>query len=81
MNRQAALKQPVPPHLDRNVHKGDRAAKRLRIFLRNRIHALGLRTGQVIDLSDVRLRIREQRGDHTGDIFHCDRRSLALAEW
>ena len=26
VNRQAALEQPVPPRLDRNVLKGDRAA-------------------------------------------------------
>jgi hypothetical protein len=44
------------------------------------VHVLGLRTGQVIDLSDVRPRIREQRGDHTGDVFHRNRRRLALAE-
>ena len=29
------------------------------------MHVLGLRTGQVIDLADVRLRIGEQRDDHT----------------
>jgi hypothetical protein len=44
------------------------------------MHVLGLRTGQVIDLADVRLRIDKQRGDHTRNVFHCDRRSLAVAE-
>ena len=29
------------------------------------MQVLGLRTGQVIDLADVRLRIGEQRGDHS----------------
>src|SRR2546426_1045182 len=80
VNWEAALEQPVPPGLDRNVLKGDRAAKRLRILLCKEMHVLGLRTGQVIDLADVRLRIGEQRGDHTCNVFHCDRRSLALAE-
>jgi hypothetical protein len=46
VNRQAALEQPVPPRLDRNVLKGDRAAKRLRIFLCIEMHVLGLRAGQ-----------------------------------
>jgi hypothetical protein len=44
------------------------------------MHVLGLRTGQVIDLADVRLRIGEQRGDYTCNVSRCDRRSLALAE-
>ena len=80
VNRQAALEQLDPPRLDRNVLKRDRAAKRLRILLRIEMQVLGLRTGQVIDLADVRLRIGEQRGNHTGNVFRCDRRSLALAE-
>jgi hypothetical protein len=80
VNRKAALEQPGPPRLDRNVLKGDRAAKRLRILLCVEIHVLGLRTGQLIDLADVRLRIGEQRSNHTCNVFRCDRRSLALAE-
>jgi hypothetical protein len=36
------------------------------------MHVLGLRTGQVIDLADVRVRIGEQRGDHTCNVFRCD---------
>jgi hypothetical protein len=44
------------------------------------MHVLGLRTGQIIDLADVRLRVHEQRGDHTRNVFRCDRRGLALAE-
>jgi hypothetical protein len=45
------------------------------------MHVLGLRTRQVIDLADVRLRIGEQRSDRTSNVFRCDRRSLPLAEW
>ncbi len=48
VNRQAAVEQPFTPRLDRNVLKGDRAAKRLRIILCIEVHVLGLRTGKVI---------------------------------
>jgi len=44
------------------------------------MHVLGLRTGQVIDLADVGLRIGEQRGDHPRNVFRCHGRSLALPE-
>ncbi|HET6975859.1 MAG TPA: hypothetical protein VFI24_06025 [Pyrinomonadaceae bacterium] len=57
MNGQAVLKEPFSPWPDQNVLISDRAAKRLRIFLGKEIQVLGLRTGQVIDLADVRLRI------------------------
>src|SRR5262245_47697884 len=80
VNRKAALAQPIPPRLDWNVLKGDRAAKRLRILLCKEMHVLGLRTGQVIDLADMRLRIAEQRGDHTCNVFRGHWRSLAIAE-
>jgi hypothetical protein len=33
------------------------------------MHVLGLRTGQVIDLADVRMWIGEQRGDHACNVF------------
>jgi hypothetical protein len=36
--------------------------------------------GQVIDLADVRLRIHDERGDHTCNVFRSDRRGLAFAE-
>jgi hypothetical protein len=39
-----------------------------------------MRAGQVISLTDVWLRIREQSGEDMRNVFHCDRRSLALAE-
>jgi hypothetical protein len=39
-----------------------------------------VRTGQVIDLADVRLGIGEQRGEHARNVFHRNRRCLALAE-
>jgi len=80
MNREAAFEQFGSPRLDRNVLKDDRAAKRFRILLSKEMRVLGLRAGQVIDLADVRLRMGEQRGDHTCDVFRCDGRSLALAE-
>src|SRR4030095_1510323 len=80
VRRKATFEQCVPPRLDRNVLIGDRAAKRLRIFLCIEMHVLGLRSSQVIDLADVRLRIGEQRGDHTGNIAHCHWRSFALSE-
>src|SRR5262249_44361480 len=52
-----ALEQSVTPRLDWNVLKGNRAAKRFRILLCIKMHVLGLRTVQVIDLADVRLRL------------------------
>jgi hypothetical protein len=61
VNGQATLGKRVPQRRDGNVLIGDRAAKSFRIFLRIKTHVLGLRTGQVIDLADVRLRIGEQR--------------------
>jgi hypothetical protein len=30
--------------------------------------------------ASARPRIGEQHGDHTGDVLHCDRRSLSVAE-
>src|SRR5689334_7327591 len=80
MNWKPALEQRLPPRLDWNVLKGDRAAKRLRILLGKEMHVLGLRTGQMIDLAYVRLWVLEQRGHHPGHVFRCDRRSLAVAE-
>ena len=41
----------------------------------HRLHVLGLRTDQVIDLADVRLWIGDPRGEHTYNVFHCDWRS------
>ena len=41
----------------------------------HRLHVLGLRTDQVIDLADVRLWIGDLRGEHTYNVFHCDWRS------
>src|SRR6266700_3698815 len=77
---QAAREQRVPPGPDMNVLKSDGAAKRLRILLGKEMHVLGLRTCEVINLADVRLRIGQQRRDHTRNVFHRDRRSFALAE-
>ena len=76
----SAPEQSVPPGLDQNVLIGDGAAKRLRILLRKEMHVLGLRTGQVISLANVRLRIDKQSGDHSCNIFRCYRRGLAVAE-
>ena len=65
MNRQADLEQPVAPRLDRNILKGNGAAKSFRILLCVEMHVLRLRTGEVIGLADVGLRIDEEGGEYT----------------
>ena len=65
VNRQAVLEQSGPPRLNGNVLIGDSAAKSLRILLCVKMHVLGLRTGQVLDLADVGLRIDEKDAEYT----------------
>jgi hypothetical protein len=80
VNRPAPLEQLLPPRSDGNVLINDRVAQRFRILLCKKMHVLGLRTGQVIDVADMRLWIGEQRHDHPRDVIPCHRRSLALPE-
>jgi hypothetical protein len=60
--------EPLFPLLRANVRVRDLPVQRLREFADDPIHVLRLRTGEFIDLAQVRYRVGENGSDYLSDI-------------